>query len=235
MILWCLAVVAAVAAPTESDHRQPMHHGHTNRVAVGEAVGLHQAVPCERQNGRSCQIRMPPASTDRATLDQWYEDLQEYRERMRAGLSANPGGDFSAYDNADVQWAKSSFIQPQVMVHDRFLFDREANAWTVGRYLDDLEARYGGVDAVLLWQGYPNIGVDDRNQYDLIASLPRGADGVQAMVAAFQAKGVKVFWPYFKWDSGTRSAGAPDHITLVKAVIATGADGIHHARPAIPV
>ena len=54
------------------------------------------------------------------------------------------------------------------------LFNISKGQWTVDKYLDDLVARYGGVDAVLLWQGYPNIGVDDRNQYDLLRSLPGG-------------------------------------------------------------
>ena len=47
------------------------------------------------------------------------------------------------------------------MLHDRYLFDRETNAWTVDRYLDDVEERYGGIDSVLVWQFYPNSGVDD--------------------------------------------------------------------------
>ena len=40
----------------------------------------------------------------------------------------------------------------------RFLYDREAGQYTVSRYLADVEQRYGGIDSVLLWQNYPNIG-----------------------------------------------------------------------------
>ena len=35
-----------------------------------------------------------------------------------------------------------------MMVHDRYFFDVESNRYTVDRYLDDLEARYGGIGAL---------------------------------------------------------------------------------------
>jgi hypothetical protein len=44
------------------------------------------------------------------------------------------------------------------MIHDRYLFDRSTEQFTVDRYLQDLKDRYGGIDSVLLWQMYPNIG-----------------------------------------------------------------------------
>ena len=93
----------------------------------------------------------------------------------------------------------------QTMLHDRYLFDESkerggGEGWTVDTYLDDLEQRYGGVDSVLLWHSYPNIGVDDRNQFDMLDSLPGGRDGVRRLVAAFHARGVRVLLPYNPWD-----------------------------------
>ena len=119
------------------------------------------------------------------------------------------------------------------MLHDRYLFDRETNAWTVDRYLDDVEERYGGIDSVLVWQFYPNSGVDDRNNFDMIKNLPGGMAGVQRMVAAFQERGVKVLWACFPWDHGTRNTGRAEYVDLVEIVIESGADGINvsTARP----
>ena len=59
-------------------------------------------------------------------------------------------------------------MQPQMMVHDRYFYDPVAGKYTVDRYLDDLEKRYGGIDAVLIWATYPNMGIDDRNQLEMV-------------------------------------------------------------------
>jgi hypothetical protein len=40
-------------------------------------------------------------------------------------------------------------VQPQAMLHDRYLYDRATQQWTVDRYLDDLQERYGGIDSVV--------------------------------------------------------------------------------------
>ena len=63
-------------------------------------------------------------------------------------------------------------MQAQMMIEDRYFFDPVTGTYTVDRYLDDLEKRFGGIDSVLIWPSYPNVGIDNRNQFE---SAPRDA------------------------------------------------------------
>ena len=47
----------------------------------------------------------------------------------------------------------------------------------MSRFLDDFKARYGGVDCVMLWQSYTNLGVDNQNQIDQLRNMPGGVQG----------------------------------------------------------
>ena len=76
--------------------------------------------------------------------------------------------------------------------------------YTVQKYLDDVNVRYGGVDSILMWPTYTNIGADARSQYDLFNAMPGGLPGVRAVVDQLHAAGVKVLLPYNPWDTGTR-------------------------------
>ncbi len=60
-----------------------------------------------------------------------------------------------------------------------------------------------GIDAVLIWATYPNMGIDDRNQLDMVRSMPGGVAGVRQMVADFHRRGVRVLFPMMMWDQGT--------------------------------
>ena len=153
----------------------------------------------------------------------WLADIRHWRAERRIRIGYNG----SRYEIPALQWTQSSFFQPQMMVEDRYFYDPIAHRYTVDRYLDDLERRYGGIDAVLIWPTYPNMGIDNRNQQDMIRSMPGGIAGVRQMIADFHRRGVRVLFPMMMWDQGTRDPGTdwPDAIAQLMKQI--GADGIN--------
>ena len=155
--------------------------------------------------------------------DAWLADITHWRSERRIRIGYN--GD--RYDTPTLKWTQSSFFQPQMMAEDRYFYDPVAHHYTVDRYLDDLEKRYGGIDAVLIWPTYPNMGIDNRNQHDMIRSMPGGVAGVRQMIADFHRRGVRVLFPMMMWDQGTRDPGMswPDAIASLMAEV--GADGIN--------
>ena len=158
-----------------------------------------------------------------AAWKSWLEDVRHWRMEhlIRTGF------DDAEYRRPEFQWVQRSFIQPQMMAHDRFFYDPVTGKYTVGRYLEDLKQRYGGIDSVLIWPTYPNIGIDNRNQFDLIRDMPGGIAGLRAMVEDFHRHGVRVLFPYNPWDQGTRAEGTPDWQTLAELMAEIGADGIN--------
>jgi gamma-glutamyl hercynylcysteine S-oxide synthase len=153
----------------------------------------------------------------------WLADITHWRTERRIRI----GYDDARYDLPALKWTQSSFMQPQMMVQDRYLYDLDSGKYTVDRYLDDLEKRYGGIDAVLIWPTYPNLGIDNRNQHDMIRSMPGGLAGVKQMIADFHRRSVRVLFPMMMWDQGTRDPGLPWPDAIASLMAEIGADGIN--------
>ncbi len=153
----------------------------------------------------------------------WLADISHWRKERRIRI----GYDGARYDLPALQWTHSSLVQPLMMVQDRYFYDPVAGKYTVDRYLDDLQKRYGGIDAVLIWPTYPNMGIDNRNQQDMIRSMPGGVAGVKQMIADFHQRGVRVLFPMMMWDQGTRDPGRPWPDEIASLMEEVGADGIN--------
>jgi gamma-glutamyl hercynylcysteine S-oxide synthase len=155
--------------------------------------------------------------------ERWLRDIDHWRTERRIRTTFDP----ARYQLPAFQWTQSSFIQPQMMVHDRYFYDPVAGRYTVDRYLDDLDLRYGGIDAVLVWATYPNMGIDDRNQLQMVESMPGGIAGVRQMVADFHRRGVRVLFPMMMWDEGTHAPDRPWPQALAALMKSIGADGVN--------
>jgi formylglycine-generating enzyme required for sulfatase activity len=196
----------------------------TNRLLCSLAFSFLLATPLFGQDTKYPPRREQiPGPESAAGFPAWLGDIQHWRTERLIRM----GYDGSQYSRPELKWAQSSFIQPQMMIHERTFYDPEAGKYTVDRYLDDLERRYGRIDAVLIWQSYPNIGIDNRNQYDLLRDLPGGIPALRQMIADFHHRGIRVLFPVMVWDQGTRDEGVPNWTATARLLAEIGADGVN--------
>jgi gamma-glutamyl hercynylcysteine S-oxide synthase len=188
------------------------------------AIGLLAAVVLLSQDTKyppqGQQLPGPPAKSDTAD---WLKQVRQWRDeaRVRAGLTGEQ------YGRKELEWAQRSFIQPQAMIEDRYFYDPEKQQYTVDRYLDDVDRRYGGIDSILLWPVYPNIGIDNRNQFDMLRDMPGGIPALKRMVEDFHKRGVRVLFPTMPWDMGTRLEPLSKPEAIAKLLAEIGADGVN--------
>jgi len=168
------------------------------------------------------------------TIGKWKIDVNSYARSWREQLAIwrtehkiRMGYSDAEYRHPKLEWARQNFVHTQMMVEDRYFYDPQTRRYTVDRYLDDLETRYGGIDSVLVWYIYPNIGIDNRNQTQLAHDMPGGLEGLKGAVQDFQRRGVKVFLPTMPWDNGTHDQGQSDWDAVTALALAVGADGVN--------
>ena len=88
----------------------------------------------------SCQQAGPASPSVQA---EWLSALKAERETVLQKLRWAGG----VFDIPSLKWTQSSYIQPQMHPYDRFFYDPQVG-YTVDRFLDDLKARYGGIDGI---------------------------------------------------------------------------------------
>ncbi len=153
----------------------------------------------------------------------WLTDIQHWRRERLIKM----GFQDTEYTRPDLLWTQKSFIQTLLHVSDRFFYDATSRKYRVDYFLDDLRKRYGGIDCVIVWHHYPNIGVDNRNQFDLLRDMPGGLPALRQMVSEFHRQKVRVFFGVIPWDQGTRSEGRADWEAFVPLLSELGADGVY--------
>ena len=90
----------------------------------------------------SCESTGPSSP---AAQPRWLEDLKKMRSDSLAKVKYAGG----VFDTPALAWTQTNYMQPQMHPYDRFFYD-PAVGYTVDKYLNDLNARCGGVDSILM-------------------------------------------------------------------------------------
>lgn len=152
----------------------------------------------------------------------WLADIQHWRSEQLVRM----GYDDTNYTRPELKWTQRNFVCVQMMVEERSFYDPARGTYLVDSYVDKLQSEFGGIDSVLIWDTYPNLGVDNRNQFDRLRDLPGGIAAVKRMVADFHRRGVHVLFPETPWDMGTREEGVSDWTAQARLMAEIGADGL---------
>jgi len=183
--------------------------------SLGEVVG--------RQAGFVVEIKpLVAGPSDAGQWGAWRRALARKRCEARDGIRYDDG----LYRRDDFQWVPSCYCCCFAMMYDERFYDPVARRYRIEEFLDEGIRAFGGYDAVVLWQAYPRIGFDRRNQFDFYRDMPGGLAGLRELSRAMHRRGVKVFIDYNPWDTGTRREGRSDVEVLVELAEAIEVDGI---------
>ena len=163
-----------------------------------------------------------PAPDDPTQWPAFRDALARWRDQIRAELKYND----VLYRRPDLKWSASNYSCGFVMVWDEQFYDYRSGRYTVDEFLNEGDREFGGYDSIVLWQAYPRIGVDGRNQFDFYRDLPGGLRGLRRVVRRCHHRGVRVYIDYNPWDTGTRRESETDIDALVGMVRVLEADGI---------
>ncbi len=146
----------------------------------------------------------------------WHRAMLEEREAALARAKFDP----AVYDDPATAWSETSFRQLFLFLYDASFYDRKARRYRTRELVERWRARFGRVDSVLLWQGYPRLGFDSRTQFDFYREMPGGIAGLRAQVSdELHASGIRVFVDYTPWDRGS-------YEELAEVAAGLDADGI---------
>ncbi len=148
----------------------------------------------------------------------WAEAFERYREIWSSNY------DFSEYKKEDLRWFNNCAVHNFTFLYGRESFNFDSKAVDVGKLLESGK-EFGGYDTVTVWNQYPRLGVDQRNQWDFHDDFPGGREALKKMVDEFHKENVFVFLPYLPWDHGDDESTNTMGDNLAELIKETGADG----------
>ena len=83
--------------------------------SLGLAAAAYTCEPSEL-GVNACDRSVGPAGPSEAEYEQWRAALDGWADRRKLQLREEQPetGDFAAYDNPDIDWARTAYVQPQV-------------------------------------------------------------------------------------------------------------------------
>ena len=166
------------------------------------------------------QLIEAPTSSDK--WNAWRLELKAWKDSTLNFLKYKGEN----YQKKEYKWASSAYATYFLMANDKNLYDKNGH-YDIKNCLKKYEENYGGVDVVVLWPTYPQLGFDNRTQYSFYRNLPGGVLGLKKLCDELHQMGKKLMIAYNPWDNSARNQGKTDDEELLDMLKETGADGVY--------
>ncbi|KAA0166472.1 hypothetical protein FNF27_00886 [Cafeteria roenbergensis] len=205
--------------------------------AIAAALVLAGCAPDVSGAGESLKSFLDPLPGSSAEeYDQWMQNLTEWVPSARSAMGYSPDGPGVVFEAPELAWLDNSSMVASIMAFDRSLCSDAgtcANNYTTDLMLDALTEQAGAVDAVVMWVGGPFLGIDSRNQFQLMADMPGGLRSLSEIVSAchtdIEGASSRVLLGVIQGDTSTSPPNKDDDLcqALIATLTATQADGAY--------
>lgn len=143
------------------------------------------------------------------TYNIWFDDyIGTWQEGLRLMFQkymlfdVEPGTfDNSMYERDDLKWVRNIYMGHFLAAWHNYFYNADKGEYAYADFNKYISSLYGHDDYTILWFGWPMLGMDQRNQFDVFRTLPNGINGVlQQSRMALNTYNNKLFTAYMPWD-----------------------------------
>jgi len=130
----------------------------------------------------------------------WQEGLRlMFQDRMLYDVA--PGAfNNELFECSELKWIRQAYVGHFVSAWDNHFYSYEKSAYTFPEFQKKMRSLYGGDDYNIIWHGFPMLGMDQRNQWDLFRDLPGGILKMKALSEQAAQNGSSFMTAYKPWD-----------------------------------
>lgn len=140
-------------------------------------------------------------------IGRWQEGVRlMFNERKLYDLPTGKKFDNTLYEREDLEWVRHMYVGHFTQFWNNYVYDTETEKYTLDEFDSLTRKHFGGNDHYMVWCGWPAIGLDQRNQFDLTRALPGGIVRQKAMTDRYKEMGTRIFTHFNPWDLPSATA-----------------------------
>ena len=85
------------------------------------------------------------------------------------------------YERDELKWIQQAWVGHFISAWDKHFYSHEQAEYTYPEFQENMKRLFGGDDYNIIWHGFPMLGIDQRNQWDMFRDLPGGISSLKEL------------------------------------------------------